>query len=316
MKRPLRKIKNDLIYYGSRTLIFLIGFLSYEQAGRLGRIFGVAIFNLAGGERRNTLHSIRTAYPSGLSDEEVEQLGMRVWEGLGRNLFEVVRWMNMPRQTVVSQIAQVEGWEHLENAINRGKGVFLVTGHLGNWELLGAYLASRHPTSAVAKAVYDPRFDTLITSLRTEKLKATMIKRGMALRGIIEALRQNHVILMLCDQDTGKDGVFVPFFEKLAWTQSGVARIAQRRGAAIVPAFAVRGEDHQFKLQVEKEIQIPVTHDPEADVLETVNRYTRVIETYVKTYPNQWMWMHRRWKTRPEIEAVSTRGQKEFAGIN
>jgi KDO2-lipid IV(A) lauroyltransferase len=316
MKRPLRKIKNDLIYYGSRTLIFLIGFLSYERAGRLGRLFGAAVFNLAHGERRKTLESIRTAYPDSLTDEEVERLGTQVWEGLGRNLFEVVRWMTMPRQKVVSQIARVEGWEHLEKAINRGKGVLLVTGHLGNWELLGAYLASRHPTSAVVKSVYDPRFDTLITWLRSEKLKGTVIKRGMALRGIIEALRQNHVILMLCDQDTGKDGVFVPFFEKLAWTQSGAARIAQRRGAAIVPAFVVRGEDHRFELQVEKEIPIPVTQDPEADVVETVNRYTRVIESYVKTYPNQWMWMHRRWKTRPEIEAGSAREEKELAGVN
>jgi KDO2-lipid IV(A) lauroyltransferase len=314
MKRPLRKIKNDLIYYGSRTLIFLIGFLSYERAGRCGRVFGIAIFNLVHGERRKTLDSIRTAYPDSLTDEEVEQLGMRVWEGLGRNLFEVVRWMTMSRQTVVSQIARVEGWEHLEKAISRGKGVLLVTGHLGNWELLGAYLASRHPTAAVAKSVYDPRFDALITSLRSEKLKATMIKRGMALRGIIQALQENQVIMMLCDQDTGQDGVFVPFFEKLAWTQSGVARIAQRRGAAIVPAFVVRGEDHQFELQVEKEIEIPVTHDPEADVLETVNRYTRVIESYVKTYPHQWMWMHRRWKTRPEMELASELSEKEFAG--
>jgi KDO2-lipid IV(A) lauroyltransferase len=136
----------------------------------------------------------------------------------------------------------------------------------------------------------------------------------MALRGIIESLHQNHVIMMLCDQDTGQDGVFVPFFDKLAWTQSGVARIAQRRGAAIVPAFVVRGEDHQFELQVEKEIPVPVTHDPEADVVETVNRYTRVIESYVKTYPDQWMWMHRRWKTRPEMELASEHGKKEFSG--
>ena len=112
------------------------------------------------------------------------------------------------------------------------------------------------------------------------------------------------VWVSLCDQDTGRDGVFVPFFGKLAWTQSGVARIAQKTGAALIPAFAVRGSDGQFEVHLEKEIEVPRSGNKEKDILETVQRYTEVIETYVRKYPDQWMWMHQRWKTRPDGEKI------------
>jgi KDO2-lipid IV(A) lauroyltransferase len=129
-----------------------------------------------------------------------------------------------------------------------------------------------------------------------------MIKRGIALRAILEALRRNSICIALVDQDTGKDGVFVPFFNKPAWTQSGSARIAMKTGAALVPAFMVRGAAGLFEAHVEPEIEVSQTGDAERDVLETVRRYTAVVETYVRDYPDQWMWMHQRWKTRPEGE--------------
>ena len=282
--------------------MFFISLVTFSFASRLGRWFGTLVFGMAAGERRKTLNSIRTAFPKDFSDAQVEKLALSVWRNLGRNLFEFVQWISMPREKVVSQVVRIRGWEHLEKAIARGKGIFVVTGHLGNWELLGAYMTSRHPMAAVAQKLYDPRFDQMITWLRSDKLKAQMIKRGLALRGILEALKQNKIVYALLDQDTGNDGVFVPFFGRPAWTQSGVARIAQKTGAALVTAFVVRGPDGQFELHMEREIQITNTGDKEKDVVETVRRYTEVIESYVKAYPDQWMWMHQRWKTRPPGE--------------
>jgi KDO2-lipid IV(A) lauroyltransferase len=301
MTPRVKKIKNDLIYFSARALMFLIQHLPYSWAGALGRSFGAAIFSAAGGERRKTLESIRTAYPD-WNELKVFDLAQNVWKRLGQNLFEVVRWIPMTQEQVVAQVARVEGWENLEKALVRGKGTVVVTGHLGNWEMLGGYLGRRHPTTAVAKRLYDNRFDDLITWMRTEKLKVPMIKRGMALRGILEALKMNWVIYALVDQDTGKDGVFVPFFGKPAWTQSGIARVVRKTGAALVPAFMVRGGDGRFELKMDKEIQVPVTDDLEADVLETTRRYTEAVETAIRAYPDQWMWMHRRWKTRPADE--------------
>ena len=282
--------------------MFFISLVSFSFASRLGRWFGILVFGMAWGERRKTLNSIRTAFPKDFGEDQVEKLALSVWRNLGRNLFEIIQWMPMTHEKVVSQVVRARGWEHLEKALARGKGTFVVTGHLGNWELLGAYITSRHPMAAVAQKLYDPRFDEMITWLRSDKLKAQMIKRGLALRGILEALKQNKIVYALVDQDTGSDGVFVPFFGRPAWTQSGVARISQKTGAALVPAFVVRGPDGQFELHMEREIQIPNTGDKEKDVVETVRRYTEVIESYVKAYPDQWMWMHQRWKTRPPGE--------------
>jgi len=302
MARPLQKLKNHLIYYSARVLMAVLVFLPYSWVSSLGRLFGGLVFRLAGGERRKTLESLQTAYPN-LTLSEIEKLGRAAWKNVGRNLFELVHWTNWSREQITRQVARVEGWENFERAKARGHGVFLVTAHLGNWELLGAFLGTKCKASAVAQELYDPRFDSLINNFRMKKLgAAAMIKRGMALRGILGALKDEQAILALCDQDTGQDGVFVPFFGKLAWTQSGVARIAQKTGAALVPAFMVRGADGRFEVHAEKEIQMPTGRDKEKNVVETTRRITEVIEQYVRAYPDQWVWMHQRWKTRPSEE--------------
>lgn len=300
--RPLQKLKNNLIYYSARALIFILRRLPFPFVSKLGRGFGSLVFDLAGGERRKTLGSLHEAFPRDFSDGEAERLARAVWVRLGQNLFEFVRWIPLTQSQVVAQVVRERGWEHLDQALARGKGAFVVTGHLGNWELLGAILGAHHPTTALAQKLYDPRFDELITWMRSDKLKVPMIKRGLALRGILQALKDNKVVYALVDQDTGNDGVFVPFFGKQAWTQSGVARIARKTGAAVVPAFVVRGADGRFELQMDREIGVPHSPDFEGDVLETVRRYTGAVESYVKAYPDQWMWMHQRWKTRPAEE--------------
>ncbi len=302
MARPLQKLKNHVIYYSARVLMAFLLFLPYSWVSSLGRLFGGLVFNLAGGERRKTLESLRTAFPD-LGDADILRLAETAWKNLGRNLFEVVHWRGWSRERIAAQAVRVEGWDNVEKALARGKGVFLVTGHLGNWELLGGFMSLRHKSSAVAQQLYDPRFDEIINRFRVEKLGASaMIKRGMALRGILEALKDNQSILALCDQDTGQDGVFVPFFGRMAWTQSGVMRIAQKTGAALVPAFMVRGADGRFEVHAEKEIEIPRTGDKERDIVQAARSVTEVIEKYVRAYPDQWVWMHQRWKTRPPEE--------------
>lgn len=298
------KFKHHIIYFAASVLIGILDLLPYRWMGPLGRTFGLLVYRLAKKEREKTARNVRIAFPNQMTWAQAEKFGENVWIRLGWNLFEVARWIPMEREEVVAKVVRARGWENMEAALAKGKGVIALTGHLGNWELLGAYIGSKTPTVAVAQNLYDSRFDELVTWMRSEKLQVPMIKRGLALRGILEALKENKTVFALVDQDTGKDGVFVPFFGKPAWTQSGVARIAYKTGAALVPAFVVRGTDNEFELHIEREIEIPHSEDLEKDVLETVRRYTEVVEAYVKTYPDQWMWMHERWKTKPPIEKV------------
>lgn len=304
MARPFQKLKNHMIYYSARTLIALIILLPYTWVSSLGRFFGEWVFRLAGRERLKTLQGLQTAYPD-ISPRKAGKLALAVWKNLGRNVFELAHWMGWDREKILSLVVREEGWENIEKAKEKGKGLFVVTAHLGNWELLGGYLGWKYKgkASAVAKPLYDPRFDELINRFRVEKMgAAAMIKRGLALRGILEALKENQLVLALCDQDTGKDGVFIPFFGKAAWTQSGVPRIALKTGAAVVPAFLVRGADGRFELHVEKEIKVPRTGDKERDAVVLTRHITEVIEKFVRAYPDQWVWMHERWKTRPPEE--------------
>ena len=297
----MKKLKNHLIYYSAQLIIAILLFLPMQLVSILGKLFGGLVFVLSKNERQKTLESISTAYSVQMSEIERKRLAQSVWVSLGQNLFEVIRQLNWTREEITSQVARVKGLEHFEEALKRGKGLFVVTAHLGNWELLGGYLGTQGRGSALAQNLYDPRFDDLVNWFRSEKLGATlMIKRGLALRGILDALKEGQFVLALCDQDTGNDGVFVPFFGKSAWTQSGVARIARKTGTALVPAFMVRGEDGKFELHVEKEIEVSQTSDKEKDILEIVRNYTEVIESYVRAYPGQWMWMHERWKTKPK----------------
>jgi Kdo2-lipid IVA lauroyltransferase/acyltransferase len=294
------KLKHHLIYHSARALMGLIRLLPLAWVLSLGRVFGALVFALAGRERRKTLGNIRIAFPKGFDDGQVGDLARAVWVRLGQNLFEMIWWRGQGRDRIMAQVVRSHGTEHLRQALSAGKGALVITGHLGTWELLGGYISTLHPVSAVAQNLYDPRFDRIVTEFREKDMGFSVIKRGLALRGILAALKAGHVVYAAVDQDTGKDGVFVPFFGKSAWTQSGVARIAQKTGAPIVPAFLVRGVDGRFECHVERPLAVPRTKDHEADVLKTVRLYTEAIESYVKAYPDQWMWMHERWKTRPK----------------
>jgi len=299
------KLKHQIIYPLARLLMALLRALPLAWIPSLGRTFGALVFAFAGRERTKTLASIRAAFPRDFTEGQVTALARSVWVRLGQNLFEMVWWRGRARERILAQVVRTRGLEHLQEALSRGKGVLVITGHLGNWELLGGYLSKVRPLYAVAQYLYDERFDRIVTDFREKDLGMTIIKRGMALRGILSALKEGKIVYALVDQDTGQDGIFVPFFGKPAWTQSGVARIAEKTGAPIVPAFLVRGVDGRFECHVERPLPVPRTGDPEADILGTVRLYTEAVESYVKAYPDQWMWMHERWKTRPKGEDPS-----------
>jgi KDO2-lipid IV(A) lauroyltransferase len=298
LARPLQKFKNDLIYLSARSLIGLLGSMPLALLAPLGSFLGRLGYRMAGGERRKTLENLRTAFPD-LGSAERDRIGGDVFAHFGREAFSMVRYRNLPPAGLVELVRSVDGWDRFEKARAKGKGVLVVTAHLGNWEVLSAYFAQRVPVAVVAQKLYDPRFDAMITALRV-KWGAKVIQRGTALKGILRALDEGRTIGALCDQDTGLDGVFVPFFGRDAWTQTGVVRVARRTGAPLVPAFITRRKDGRYHIAIEPEMEPPRTGREDRDVRETVRRFTAIIERHVRMHPEQWVWMHPRWKTRPK----------------
>jgi len=196
----------------------------------------------------------------------------------------------------MSRYFRVKGIRFLDEALEGGKGLVLVTFHFGNWELVGAYIARLgYPLSVVVQRIHNPFIDKMISNMRQGAGMKT-IPRSSALKDSLRALDKNNIVVFLADQDAHDSGVFVPFFHRPASTPRGPAVIALRRDVQAVMSFAVRQEDGSFEINFEP-IIYKRKYVLEEDIKVFTRTFTNRLEDYVKEYPDQWLWLHRRWKT-------------------
>lgn len=203
-----------------------------------------------------------------------------------------------------SSFIRYEGLEHYLAARDRGQGVLVLTGHLGAWELSSFYHSLvGYPMGLVIRRLDNPLVDQLVNRIRCLHGNRVIHKDDFA-RGLIVAMRAGETVGILMDTNmTPPQGIFVPFFGIEACTASGLAKVAIKTGAAIVPGFLLWNEkDRIYVLHFGEELSTPRTGNLEQDVLSTTAACTAIIEQYVRAYPEQWLWMHRRWKTRPAGE--------------
>ena len=197
-----------------------------------------------------------------------------------------------------------QGLEHYEAARARGAGVLVLTGHLGAWELSSFFhsLMGR-PMGLVIRRLDNPLVDRFVNRIRCLHGNRVIDKDDFA-RGLIGAMKAGETVGILMDTNiTPPRGVFVPFFGVPACTASGLARVALRTGAAVLPGFLLAEQGDRYVLEFGPALQLERTGESDADVLANTALFTRVIEAYVARYPEQWLWLHRRWKTRPPGEA-------------
>jgi len=213
----------------------------------------------------------------------------------------------MPRYTPerASRFIRYDGLEHYLKARERGKGVLVLTGHLGAWELSSFYHSLMgYPMGMVIRRLDNPLVDSFVNRIRCLHGNRVVHKDDFA-RGLIASMRAGETVGILMDTNmTPPQGVFVPFFGIEACTASGMARIAMKTGAAVVPGFLLWEErDHKYVLRFGEALNLIRTADSEADATANTALFTAVLERYIRAYPEQWLWMHRRWKTRPPGEA-------------
>ncbi|MGZ3647974.1 MAG: lysophospholipid acyltransferase family protein [Syntrophales bacterium] len=244
------------------------------------------------------LHNLRNAFPE-KSLEEVEAIAKSVYRHLALVMAELFEMPYITRETL-HEWADVEGLEHLEKAFAQGKGVLSVVAHFGNWELMtvAVPLVAR-PMKIVYRPLDNPVMDNLLGWVRT-KHGNSLIPKGGAGKRITRLLRENNVIGILSDQNVAADeGVFVNFFGRLACTGVGTAVLALQSGAPVLPAFMPRMPDGRYKLLILPPVEIARTDDYESDLVVNTQRFTKVVEDVVRQYPDQWFWIHQRWKTKP-----------------
>jgi len=279
--------------------IKFLGLLPRPAARAFGITLGLAVYAVHRRLRRVGMRNLTLAFPE-MPDRERRRLLRGEFISLGRQLAEVCRFPRYTRENV-SRVVVYEGFENYERAYARGKGVLFLTGHLGAWELSAfAHSLQGHPLSIVMRALDNPYIDAFIQSYRTMHGNRTVDKDDFV-RGLLSAMRAGETVGILMDTNmTPPQGVFVDFFGTPACTASGLARIALRTDAAVVPGFTVWDSTlRKYILRFDPAVELIRTGDNEADIIANTAKFTKVIEEVIRRYPDQWLWVHRRWKTRP-----------------
>ena len=283
-------------------LIRGISILPRPVARAAGIGLGQLVYLLHGKLRRVGMRNLQLAFPE-KSAHERRRILRGEFTSLGRQLAEVCLFPSYTRENV-TKIVVYDGFENFERAEARGKGVIYLTAHLGGWELSAfSHSIQGHPLHVVMRSMDNPFLDRFITHLRTMHGNRAVDKDNFV-RGLLSAMKAGETVGILMDTNmTPPQGVFVDFFGIPACTASGLARIALRTDAAVVPGFTIWDRKlRKYRLRFDPALALIHTGDEEADIVANTALFTKVIEEYVRRYPDQWLWVHRRWKTRPAGE--------------
>ena len=302
---PKPTIAHRAEYAALRGAIAAFKSMGFSAASNLGARIGALGYRPLKIRRDVVRRHVAAAFPS-MPEEEVTRIARESYEHLGRTSIETALLPSFDRGRILGLFEEVAGWSIVEERLARGKGLILVTGHLGNWELGGAYIAARGvPLEAVARHMANPLFDGYLTRTRT-RIGMNVVHDEDAVRRVPRQLRRGGGVAFLVDQGVvGLASTWVPFFGRMAKTPRGPAVFALRLGAPIVFGLALRRPSGRFLLTFEP-IEARSTGDREADVDRIVADYTSTLERWVRRAPEQYFWHHRRWKhqrpgTPPEL---------------
>jgi Kdo2-lipid IVA lauroyltransferase/acyltransferase len=286
------------------TVVKLLGWPPRRVARGIGALVGRIALLLTPRLRRAGDLNLRLAFPQKTATER-RQILRKLYRNLGWLLAEFCQMPGYTAQETQSFI-RYEGLEHYLAARDQGKGVLILTGHLGAWELSSFYHSLMgYPMSIVIRRLDNPLVDNLVNHIRCLHGNQVLHKDDFA-RGLLGSMRRGETVGILMDTNmTPPQGAFVDFFGHPACTGSGMARVAMKTGAKVLPGFLLWEEaTQQYVLRFGAPLVLPTSENGEADVLAHTALFTKVIEDYIRQYPDQWLWVHRRWKTRPQGEAA------------
>jgi Kdo2-lipid IVA lauroyltransferase/acyltransferase len=295
-------MRQRLEYWAAWPFIKMLGILPRSLSRALGVGLGWIVYLLHGRLRRVGMRNLALAFP----EKTIRERG-RILRGeftsMGRQLAEVCQF---PRYTMenVEQVVVYDGLENYEKAYARGKGVLFLTAHFGGWEVSAfTHAMHGHWMHVVMRPMDNVYLDGLIRQYRTLHGNQ-MVAKDDFVRGLLSAMKAGEAVGILMDTNmTPPQGIFVDFFGIPACTASGLARIALRTDAAVVPGFTIWDSSlGKYRLRFDPAVDLIRTGDLEADIQKNTQLFTGIIEKYVRKYPEQWLWVHRRWKTRPEGE--------------
>ena len=294
----MMRYSEKIIIGAFEHLLKLIGLVPRKLAQRMADLLGRILFSVVKKHRRIAIGNLTYAFGHEKQPQEIEKIARQVFINLVKVVFEV-GWSLHLKESQFAEYFKIDGYHHIKNAFEKGKGVLALTAHFGNWELLtviGAMI--KFPIDIVVRPLDFKPLDHFILNLRT-RFGGKIIPKERSIHAIIRSLHRRDIVALLMDQNVDwYEGVFVDFMSHRACTSKGLALFALKTGAPVVPVFMVR-ERSGFRAEFGPEIVTVKTGDRQKDIETNTQEYNRVIENFIRRYPDQWFWVHQRWKTKP-----------------
>ena len=295
----LGKLAQYLIYLVIRGLGYIIILFPEGFALWIGRQLGHLAYLLDFEHRRVTIKNLELAFGGKKSGNEIRGIALRTFENLGMNFIEFLRLPKLINDKLMEKV-EIEGRSHIEAALRKGKGIIVILGHIGNWELLGCmprFLGNN--LMAIAKPLKkNKRLDRFIGEVRRSAGLQVLSSKGVA-HQVVSALRRNKMVGILIDQrEKRSKGIGVEFFGKEASTTPASAFFALKTGAPVIPAYTIRLKGGRHRIVIEPPIELIETGDNAEDIRINTQRHTEFLESIIRRYPDQYFWIHRRWERK------------------
>lgn len=299
MKNRLNKARKTLsrlfLTWSIRSILLLSKLMPYRLGVCSGGLIGFMAYYLFPRERNRAIAHLSLVFGE-KGRPWIQRIAKRSFIHLGKSLLEVM--LISPRR--LAQIVDIQGEESLRTALSQKKGVIYVTGHIGNWELMGHTVAAINSLSVIAAPIEPEQVNDVIVRLRARMGVRTILRgRPGASRELIRIFKENRILGILIDQDTDVESAFVDFMGKPAWTPTAAVSMAIKFGAPVIFGTIQRSNDNRHMITIEGPLELVRTGNDEKDIIANTAMLTKKIEDRIAQNPEQWVWMHRRWRRQP-----------------
>lgn len=300
MKALIRRFNLRLLRGMFFLFYYSVGFVPYALHEPLANFIARLGYRVSRKYRRVVSDNLKIAFGDELSDEDRAKLTLRTYRNLAMSSMEFIRSPRLSKEDILRMVT-IDGQEHLDRALERGKGAILISGHFGNWEIMAMRVVSMgYKLTVVGRDQDDSLINDVIVDLRT-RFGTQNIPRGVPMyERIMECLHDNEFVGLVADQNAGEQGIFVDLFGRLASSFKGPGLFALKADCPIIPLFVIRRGYDRHHVLIMPPLEIEKTGDFKMDVFQYTQVYIKVIEEIVRRHPDHWLWLHKRWKTRPK----------------
>jgi Kdo2-lipid IVA lauroyltransferase/acyltransferase len=287
-------------WFGLNTCSLIVKVIPEEHLYVFARNIAALAYVFALKQKRIALDSLSIAFSQEKSRQEIEKIAKDCFTYMAKGAVELMFFFDKP--LILKERVKIQGRQNLDKALADGRGVILVSAHFGNFPLLLGRLAQEgYKVAGIMRPMRDARVEKIFIKKRNDFGVRTIYSqpRNECVNNTITALRNNELVFIPIDQNFGTGGIFVNFFGKKAATATGPVVLAQRTKAALIPCFIVRQPDDSHKIIFEPKLELKEQDDAQDTILMNIQELTNIIESYIRKYPAEWGWIHRRWKSKP-----------------